>query len=74
VIVSAGGAAEEIAGDAAIYIDAEDYTDIAEQMMRIYKDEALRNRLIEDGRAIANDYTLEKSAQVFWQSILSAIH
>ncbi|RYG54003.1 MAG: glycosyltransferase [Chitinophagaceae bacterium] len=74
VIAAVVGGAGEVAGDAAIYIDPGDHSDIAEQMMRLYKDESLRNRLIEEGHSIANRYSLEEAGLLFWQSILRAIH
>ena len=53
VITSADSSMQEIAGDAALYADANDHTDIADKMMLLYKDENLRNQLIEKGRQVA---------------------
>jgi glycosyltransferase involved in cell wall biosynthesis len=68
-LTSAGSSMEEIAGDAALYFDPNDHADIAEKMMRIYKDEPLRNQLIENGKKIVDKYTWDKTAELLWKSI-----
>jgi len=69
VITSAGSAMQEMAGDAALYADAESHTAIAEKMMRLYKDEQLRKELIQKGRKLAATYTWDKTAKLLWQTI-----
>lgn len=69
-LTSRGSSMEEIASDAAIYFDANNHTDIADKMMLIYKDETLRKKLIENGKRVVELYSWEKSAELFWQSIL----
>lgn len=61
VITSVNSAMQEMAGDAALYFDAEDYKDIADKIMLLYKDEALRNNLIERGKTVAARYNWEKT-------------
>ncbi|HKO81494.1 MAG TPA: glycosyltransferase family 1 protein [Chitinophagaceae bacterium] len=73
VITSENSAMQEIAGDAALYINPAEHKDIADKMMLLYKDETLRNNLIEKGKLVAAHYTWEKAADLFWQSILKAI-
>ena len=73
VITSPGSAMGEIAGDAALYADPSNHKEIAEKMMLLYKNEALRNDSIEKGKIIAAQYKLDKAADLFWQSILKAI-
>jgi glycosyltransferase involved in cell wall biosynthesis len=73
VIVSSGSAMQEIAGEAALYINPESIPDIAAQMMTIYKDEVLRNKLIEGGKLISAKYKWETSAELLWQSIENAM-
>lgn len=70
VITSAGSAMEEITRGAALYADATDYQDIADKMMRLYKDEQLRNELIEKGVAVAADYNWDKTASLLWDCVL----
>ncbi len=60
---------QEVAGDAALYFDGSDPGYIAEKLMVIYKDENLRNELIEKGRMIASEYSLQKSADFLWKNI-----
>src|ERR1044071_5154079 len=60
VITSANSSMQEVAGDAALYFDPSDHTDIADKIMLIYKDENLRSRLIEKGK--------ERSAQYNWNT------
>jgi len=64
---------QEITKDAALYVDAKNFEDIAEKMMFIYKDENLRKDLIEKGKIIASQYSWEKSAEQIWQTILKAV-
>lgn len=73
VITAAKSSMQEIAKDAALYADANDYKDIADKMMHIYKNESLRNELIQKGKRIASQYSWRKTADLLWQSILKAI-
>ena len=41
---------QEIAGEAALYVNPADPDNIGDQMMRMYKDESLRTSLIEKGK------------------------
>lgn len=72
VITSEGSSMQEIAGDAALYADANNHTDIADKMMLLYKDEKLRKELIEKGRKVSKHYTWDKAAELLWQCILKA--
>jgi glycosyltransferase involved in cell wall biosynthesis len=74
VITSAGSSMEEIAKDAALFTDSNSHNDIADKMMRIYKDENLRNELIQKGKNIIQQYSLDKTAELLWQTILKAIN
>jgi glycosyltransferase involved in cell wall biosynthesis len=72
VITSAGSAMQEIAADAALYADANSHTNIADKMMLLYKDENLRKELIQKGRQVSQEFTWDKTAALFWQTILRA--
>lgn len=74
VITSAGTSMEEIAGAAALYADPGDPASIAEQMNRLYIDEALRRRLIEAGGAVAAHFHWEKTAERVWDCLCKAAH
>jgi glycosyltransferase involved in cell wall biosynthesis len=73
VIVPVNSSMPELTQGVALYIDANDYNDIAEKMMRLYKDENLRNEHIEKGMEVAAEYSWDKTADLFWQSILKTI-
>ena len=49
VIASSSGSLHEFCGDAALYTDPENFNDIAEKMMLIFKDEQMRKEFIEKG-------------------------
>ncbi len=66
------GAIPEVASDAALYFNSNDYKDIADKMMLIYKDEKLRQHLIDKGREQVKKYNWEKSAPMLWMSIEKA--
>jgi glycosyltransferase involved in cell wall biosynthesis len=70
VIASANSPMQEVAGDAALYADPTDQQDIADKMMRLYKDESLRQVLIEKGEQKARSYSWDRTAGLLWQSIL----
>lgn len=70
VLTSEKTSMQEIAGDAALYFDPNDHTTIANQMMIIYKDENLRNQLIEKAQLVAQKYSWQHSAELFWKIIL----
>ena len=73
VITSSNSPMQEIAKDAALYIDPSDHNDIADKMMLLYKDEALRKKLIQKGREIIPYYSWDKTADLLWQCVLKAI-
>lgn len=73
VITSAESAMQEVAGQAALYTDPADYTDIAEKMILLYKDETLRSRLCATGLERATAFNWDRTANLLWQSVLQAI-
>jgi len=73
VITSAHSSMQEICRDAALYARVDDYNDIADKMMLLYKDEALRKELISKGQDITQEYTWNRTAELLWQSIIKAI-
>ena len=73
VITSSHSSMQEIAVDAALFAEANSFEDIAEKMMRIYKDENLRKELIEKGSMIAKQYSWNRTAELLWQSIRKAV-
>ena len=73
VIATSGSAMQEIAGEAALFVDPENVPGIAAQMMTLYKDEALRSKLIEKGKLIPAKYKWDTSVELLWQSIENAM-
>ncbi len=73
VITSNTSSMPEIAGTAALLADPQSISDIAEQMMRIFKDETHRNELIEAGLEQAKKFSWKKTADLLWKSILQAV-
>jgi glycosyltransferase involved in cell wall biosynthesis len=73
VITSVNSPMQEIAGDAALFVDPSNYADIADKMMRIYKDESLRNDFIKKGQLIIPRFSWDRTAELLWQSILKAV-
>ena len=71
VITTRDSPLSEIAGDAVLYCEKE-IKDVGEKMMQLYKDEVLRSQLIEKGAALVKNFTIEKSANQLWQSIMKA--
>ncbi len=72
-IVSNTSSMPEVAGDAALIVDPEDYHDIAEKMTRLYIDENLRETLAQNAIQQTQRYTWQKAADVLWQSILKCV-
>ena len=58
---------------ATLYFNPNDHADVADKMMMIYRDEKLRAQLIEKGKERVKNFSSEKSAALFWQSILKAV-
>jgi glycosyltransferase involved in cell wall biosynthesis len=70
VITGNNTAMPEICGDAALYINPNDFNDIAEKMMLLFKDEDLRNQLIIKGRQQAAIYNWDTTGDKVWEIIL----
>ena len=73
VITSAGTAMEEVAGEAALYADPADHKALADQLMRMYKDESLRAGLIEKGKIKAKQYNWDTAAGRTWELIQDCV-
>jgi glycosyltransferase involved in cell wall biosynthesis len=69
VIISNTTALIETCGDAALYINPDDFNDIAEKMMLLFKDEDLRNQLIIKGRQQAGLFSWDKTAAAVWEAV-----
>ncbi len=69
VITSNKTAMPEICGDAALYINPDDFNDIADKLMLLFKDENKRNELIVNGRQQAYKYNWDKTTKLLWQAV-----
>lgn len=72
VLTSNTGCMPEVCGDAALFFDYKNHKDIADKMMFIYKDEKLRQQLIDKGKEQIKKYSWDKIAELLWQSIEKA--
>lgn len=69
-VVSNTSSMPEVAGDAALLADPNDVEEIAAQMGRIYKDEALRNQLKAAALIQAGKFDWDHSANQLWESMM----
>lgn len=73
VLISNTSSMPEVAGDAGLLMDPESVDDIADKMMMIYRDEDLRDRMIEAAKIQKNKFSWELSAQRLWESLMKAV-
>ncbi len=72
-VVSNTSSMPEVAGNAALLVDPTSVDDIAEKMGIIYKDEALRSRLIAASTAQAAIFDWDTSAAQLWESMMKCV-
>ena len=72
-IVSNTSSMPEVAGDAALLVDPNDVSDIAEKMGLIYKDEAQRKKLVEAAPVQAAKFDWDTSAAQLWESMMKCL-
>ncbi|MEI6088183.1 MAG: glycosyltransferase family 1 protein, partial [Bacteroidota bacterium] len=73
VICSNTSSMPEAAGAAALFADPNDPDAIAKQMLAIYKDESLRDELIQKGKLRAAEFNWDKTADLVWNAILKTV-
>ena len=66
VVCSNRSAIPEVAGDAAILVNAESGDEIADALSRLIHDEGLRASLIQKGRMRAADFSWEEAVRKTW--------
>lgn len=69
VITSNVTSMPEVAAEAGLLVDPFSIDSIKEAMLKIYKDEALRNKLIESGRKQREKFSWDKTADKLWASV-----
>jgi glycosyltransferase involved in cell wall biosynthesis len=63
----------EIAGEAALYADPREVSEIADGMLKLATDEALKAKLIQKGRIRSREFSWDRSAELLWNSLLHII-
>jgi glycosyltransferase involved in cell wall biosynthesis len=74
VLTSEGTSMQEIAGEAALYFNPREVNEMAEAMMRIYKDERLRSGLILKGKETVLQYSWDRTAALVGSAIERAVN
>jgi len=74
VITSNRTSMPEVAKDAALLVDPFSVPSISDAMIKIYDDKELRSELIEKGKQRAKDFSWDKTANSFWESIEKVIN
>ncbi len=73
VITSNNSAMKETGAEAVLYVDSNDDTQLSAQMIKLYKDESLRERLVEAGKIHVAKYDRKSSVDAFWKVIESTV-
>jgi glycosyltransferase involved in cell wall biosynthesis len=74
VITSNTSSMPEVGGDAVLYADPYSIESIAEAMVKIYKDDKLRNTLIKKSGEQRTNFSWDKTASLLWKSLESNIN
>ncbi len=72
VVVSKAGSLPSVCGNAALYCNANDFENIAENMMLVFKDEGKAKEMTEAGAEQIKKYNGDKAAELLMQSIQKA--
>ena len=73
LITTQSSAIKEIADEAAMYAEEGSIKDMGEKMMQVYVDENYRSGLIVKGKARAEMFSPQKTAELLWQSIMKVL-
>lgn len=73
VLTSKDSAMQEISEGAGLYFDPQNVDDMADSLMRIYKDESGRSALIQKGLLAAQKYSWKKTADAVWEGLMEII-
>ena len=69
VVISNTGALTSIFGEAALFVNPENFEDIAQKMMLAFKDENKVRELVNAGNELMKQYQLDKTADLLMQGI-----
>lgn len=73
VIVSNTSSMPEVAGDAGLLVDPTNVQDIADKMQMLYKDEALRAKMVAAAPEQVKKFDWDKSADLLWDSMMKCV-
>jgi glycosyltransferase involved in cell wall biosynthesis len=74
VIVNDNGVSRETLADAGLYADINNPDSLSNQLMLLYKDEKLRNQLIEKGKIQAQQFSFEETNEQILNGILKTVN
>jgi len=74
VIASDTSSIPEVGGEAVLYTDPYSADAVCEKMLKILKDEKLRNNLILKGQKQRENFSWDKTAEKLWLSIEKSLH
>lgn len=69
VITSNTSSMPEVCADAALYVDPFSVDSIAEKLTQLYKEEGLRDKLIEKGYARSKEFSWQRTSELLWVAI-----
>jgi len=73
VITTTNSPTGEMAGEAALYVDAAEPEKLGEQMKRIFKDERLRNELVAAAESQSKQFNWANTTNGMWSVIEQAV-
>jgi glycosyltransferase involved in cell wall biosynthesis len=71
VVTANNSSMPEVGGDAVLYAASNNPESIAAQMQILYRNEQMREKLIQKGLERAQNYSWEKAAALFWEEIIA---
>jgi glycosyltransferase involved in cell wall biosynthesis len=74
VITSNLSSLPEIAGEAALLVDPFKAESIQDAMVRIFKEDGLRKKLISEGTGRQKAFSWDRTSELLWDSILKTAH
>jgi len=74
VITNVEGYPEEMDKNAVLYASFTDIEELADRMMLLYKDEGLRNAMIENGRNIIKQFSRKQQLTKLWEGLVNAFN
>jgi glycosyltransferase involved in cell wall biosynthesis len=74
LVMSDSGSLPSVFGEVALYVDPENFEDIAQKMMLVFKDEDRAKELVKAGNELMRQYQPGKTADLLMQCILNAVN